>query len=395
MVKQQVVLTSKQRFESPYRLDHNKVIKAAEKALDKLEKNINNYKYGFVESGDRYKFSSINQYWTHGMQTGCFWLAYEISGNRIFKDVAEHHIASYKKRLDERIGMDDHDVGFVFSPSCVAAYKLTGDERARQISLNAAKYLYEKSYSKEGKFIIRCHLGWDRGDGCRTMMDSLMNAPLLFWAAEETGNKDFYQAAVDHNKTTIEYLVREDASTFHHYQFDPKTAKPVRGLTFQGYSDDSCWSRGHSWGISGFPITYAYTKDESLIPVHKDITYYMLNHLPDDYIPYWDYYFGQGSSEPRDSSAGVIAVCGMNEMCKHLPDGIEQKVIFENVSAHMLESVIDNCAGDDYDEYDGLICHVTGALPQGSGIDSCTLYGDYFYLEALMRYIKPDWKMYW
>jgi len=62
---------------------------------------------------------------------------------------------------------------------------------------------------------------------------------------------------------------------------------------------------------------------------------------------------------------------------------------------HMLELVIDNCAGDDYDEYDGLICHVTGALPQGSGIDSCALYGDYFYLEALMRYIKPDWKMYW
>lgn len=150
-------------------------------------------------------------------------------------------------------------------------------------------------------------------------------------------------------------LTNKDASTFHHYQFDPKTAKPVRGLTWQGYSDDSCWSRGHSWGVSGFPVTYAYTHDESLIQVHKDITYYMLNHLPDDHIPYWDYTFGQGSDEPRDSSAGVIAVCGMHEMCKYLPDTAEQKAIFKNASALILDSTIDNCTGGDYDEYDGLI----------------------------------------
>lgn len=394
MVNQKILLENKQ-FEIPYTIDKKIVVAAAQKAIDKIEKNIDKYKNGFVESGNRYRFTSINQYWTHGMQTGCLWLAYEISGNKIFKDVAEYHMASYRKRFDEKIGMDDHDVGFVYSPSCVAAYKITGDEKARRLALDAAKYLYEKSYSKEGKFIIRCHLWWDNGSGCRTMMDSLMNTPLLFWAAKETGNEDWYQAGVDHNKTTEKYLVRGDASTYHHYQFDPMTAAPVKGLTFQGYSDESCWSRGHSWGVSGFPITYSYTKDETMIPLHKDVTYYMLNHLPDDYIPYWDYHFGQGSDEPRDSSAGVIAVCGMDEMCKYLPDTANQKAIYQNASARILESTIANCAGDDYDEYDGLICHVTGALPQGAGIDSCALYADYFYLEALMRYINPDWKMYW
>ena len=25
----------------------------------------------------------------------------------------------------------------------------------------------------------------------------------------------------------------------------------------------------------------------------------------------------------------------------------------------------------------------------------CAVYGDYFYLEALTRYLKPDWKRYW
>ena len=51
---------------------------------------------------------------------------YEITGNKIFKDVAEHQLDTYKKRIDEKIGMDDHDVGFVFTPSCVAAYKAAG-----------------------------------------------------------------------------------------------------------------------------------------------------------------------------------------------------------------------------------------------------------------------------
>lgn len=394
MVKQEIILNNPQRFETDYRISKEKVIKAAQKATDKLEQNIPAMKDGFAAGGLAYKYDQ-NQYWTSGLETGCFWLAYEITGNKAFKDVAEHHLASYQKRFDEKIGMDDHDVGFVFSPSCVAQYKLTGNEQARQLALDAAKYLYDKSYSKEGKFIIRAHPAWDRGDGCRTMMDSLMNAPLFFWAAEQTGNKDYYQAAVDHNETTKKYLIREDGSSYHHYQFDPKTAQPVKGLTFQGFSDESCWSRGHSWGVSGFPITYMYTKDESYIQLHKDITYYMLNQLPDDGIPYWDYHFGQGSIEPRDSSAGVIAVCGMHEMCKYLPDDAEQKKVYEAASSIMLEAVIDRCTGEIGTSYDGLICHVTGALPQKSGIDACALYADFFYLEALIRYLKPDWKMYW
>jgi len=121
MVQQKILLENKQ-YEIPYSIDQSKVVAAAEKALNKIEKNIDNYKNGFVESGLKYRFSSINQYWTHGMQTGCLWLAYEISGNKIFKDVAEHHFASYRTRFDEKIGMDDHDVGFVFSPSCDCAF---------------------------------------------------------------------------------------------------------------------------------------------------------------------------------------------------------------------------------------------------------------------------------
>ena len=194
---------------------------------------------------------------------------------------------------------------------------------------------------------------------------------------------------------TEKYLIREDGSSFHHYEFDIDTHKPVRGLTFQGYADDTCWSRGHAWGVYGFPISYSYTNEEFLVDLHKDITYYMPNHLPQDLIPYWDLVFTEGNDQPRDSSAEAITVCGMNEMCKYLPDDAPQKKVFESAASQMLEAIIDHCTGDIGKEYDGLVYHVTAALPQKLGIDECAIYGDYHYLEALMRLSNPNWNRYW
>ena len=221
-----------------------------------------------------------------------------------------------------------------------------------------------------------------------------MNAPFLFWAGQETGKEEYTAAALSQNKLTAEYLIREDGSSFHHYQFDVDTHAPKYGLTFQGHANDSCWARGHAWGVYGFPIAYSYTKEAFLIDIQRDVTYFMLNHLPEDLVHYWDYYFVSGD-QPRDSSAGAISICGMLEMARMLPDDAPEKAIYESAAAQMMEALIDHCAGDQGFDYDGLICHVTGALPQGRNIDGCAVYGDYFYLEALLRMMKPDWTKYW
>ncbi|MBE6645186.1 MAG: glucuronyl hydrolase [Ruminococcaceae bacterium] len=396
MVTEKITLNNPERFTKVPEISKNKLIKAAEKATDKLEALAKKYVDGFpAPCSVDYKYvCDINKNWVGGMYTGCYWRAYEITGNKFFREVAERHLETYQNRLDERRGMDDHDVGFVFTPSCIAAYKLTGNEYAKELALRAAEYYYRTSYSEEGKFIIRSWRSWASGSGCRTMMDSLMNAPLLFWASEQTANPKFMAAALNHEKTTERYLIREDGSSFHHYQFDPITAGPVRGLTFQGHKDDSCWSRGHAWGVYGFPAAYNHVKAEFLPKVHKAVSYFMLNHLPEDCVPYWDYDFVSGD-EPRDSSAGVISACGMLEMAKNLPADAEEKTVYESAAAQMLEATIDRCTGDIGRDYDGLICHVTHAKPQGAGIDECAVYGDYFYLEALSRYLTPDFKNFW
>lgn len=391
MITEKITLNSPETFAEPHKISREKLICAAARACDKLEENAKKYNAQFPGTctTDFKYVCSYNRNWEAGMYTGCYWRAWELTGNKFFRDIAEAHLESYERRINEKIGMDDHDVGFVFTPSCIAAYKLTGNEYARELALRAAEYYYGTSYSHEGKFIIRSWKNWEGGGGCRTMMDSLMNAPLLFWTSEQTGDPKYAEAALAHVKTTEKYLIREDGSSFHHYQFDPKTAGPVRGLTFQGHADDSCWSRGHAWGVFGFPAAYSHTEADFLPELHKGVTYFMLNHLPEDKVPCWDYDFTDGK-EPRDSGAGVISVCGMLEMCKFLPDSAEQKAVFESAAAQILESTIDNYTGDIGREYDGLINHVTHALPQGQGIDECAVYADYFYLEALTRYLKPD-----
>jgi unsaturated chondroitin disaccharide hydrolase len=202
-------------------------------------------------------------------------------------------------------------------------------------------------------------------------------------------------AAYQHNLTTEKLLIREDGSSFHHYQFDPVTAKPVRGITFQGYSDTSCWSRGHSWGVYGFPIAYDYTKDESLMAVHKDVVAFMLNNLPKDNVLYWDYDFTDGSGEPRDTSANIISACGLLEAIKFMDDDAPEKEIYKNAAMIMIEAVIDGYTGDIGEDYDGLLWGATGARKMNLCIDGCAPYADYFYLEALLRLKKPDWKRYW
>ncbi len=397
MKRDPIKLNNPEKYATVPVIAPEKIDKAIAEALARLEKM--GRKNGVTFPGrtlySQYRYGPNNN-WVHGMYAGCYWLGARLGGKNFFGVMAGKLTATFEERLNKRVGIDDHDVGFVFTPSCVTAYKLTGARKYKEIALRAAEYFYNTSYSKEGKFIIRA-AGWFRSEGAiqayRTMMDSLMNAPLLYWAAKETGNEDYFKAAHDHVKTTEELLIRRDSSSFHHYQFNPETHEPMYGVTLQGHSDDSCWSRGHSWGVYGFPIAYTYDKSDFIKEVHHDITYFMLNHLPDDMIPYWDFDFVDGD-EPRDSSAGAVCVCGMLEMARQLPDNDPDKIIFQSAAVQMLEAIIDKCT--DLDERDdGLINHVTAALPQRTGIDQTAVYGDYFYLEALARYKNPDFKMTW
>jgi unsaturated chondroitin disaccharide hydrolase len=384
MVTEKITLQNHNRFAKPHTISKAKLERAAEKACERLA-NMAKAHYGLFPSNWStdflYKWDR-NSNWVSGMYTGCFWLAYQLTGDEFFRQVAESHLDSYKVRLDERRGILGHDVGFPYMPSCAAAYMVTGNEYAKKIALDTAEFFYGNGYEQRAKF------KYIKTTKHVSMMDTMMNAFLFLWAGKETGDKKFDVAGLNQFITTNEFLIRSDASSFHHYQFDPETALPVRGKTLQGNSDDSCWSRGHSWGVYAMAGAYDYTHEPFLVQLQKDITYFALNHLPEDLIPYWDYDFTSGD-EARDTSAGLITACGMHEMAKHLPTDAEQKPIYESAAAQMVESIIDNCT-EGFPTDDGLVLRVTASKPHGYGVDQVGVYGDFFYLEALARYILGD-----
>ena len=244
-----------ERFKTSYTIDRAKLESAARAAADKL---LERYEEGGSMFPDtcsidyQYKYGANNN-WTAGMYTGAYLMAYQLTGEEIFADIVEEHLDTFVYRVDNRVGMGDHDVGFAFVPSCVGAYKILGSERAKEAALDAVEYYYNTGYSKEGEFIIRA-FSWNNFDGFRTMIDSQMNASLFSWAGEHLDNQEYSSAGENHTMTTVDLIVRDDGSTYHHYQFDPKTAKPLYGLTWQGLNDESCWARGQSWGVYGFSL---------------------------------------------------------------------------------------------------------------------------------------------
>lgn len=362
--------------------------------LKKIDDNLETFTYKFpAPASVNNVYPAIdNIEWTSCFWTGMLWLAYDITGDNKYRKVAELQLESYKKRIEEKICVDTHDLGFLYSLSCVASFKLTGNEEAKVIALQAADELITRYFDKAGIIQAWGDLSNPEQRG-RMIIDCNMNLPLLYWASEVTGDKKYYNMASNHVSKAAKYIVREDASTFHTYYMNVETGQPSHGKTHQGYSDNSCWARGQAWGIYGFPLSYIYTGDWSLIEQTQKVTNYFLNRLPEDNVCYWDLVFTSGEEE-RDSSAAAIAVCGLMEMCKHLPLTNKYKQTYENAAIKILKSLTDNYTSKNCPESNGILLHAVYGKPFNSGVDECNIWGDYYYFEALARASK-DWKLYW
>lgn len=333
-----------------------------------------------------------NTEWTNGFWTGCLWLAYEYTGDDAIRSLAQANNLSFLERVTKSIELDHHDLGFLYSPSCMAEWKLLKTPEARQAALKAADKLIER-YQEKGGFIQAWgQLG--KAEDYRLIIDCLLNIQLLFFASQETGDDRYRQMTINHFYASANNVIRDDASAYHTFYFDPETGEPIKGVTRQGYSDDSAWARGQAWGIYGIPLTYRFLKDPQLIALFKGMTHYFLNRLPKDQVSYWDLIFEDSSGQSKDSSATAIAVCGIHEMLKHLPENDPDKKAYQAAMHCMLRSLIDSYANKDIKPGAPLLRHGVYSWHSGKGVDEGNIWGDYYYLEALLRFYK-DWTPYW
>lgn len=328
--------------------------------------------------------------WTSGFWTGMIWLAYQFTGDEKYKRTATWQAHDFHYRIENKIVVGHHDMGFLYSPSCVAAYKITGDEIAKEAAIMAADNLCERFHEKSG--FIQAWGSVDGNENYRLIIDCLMNIPLLFWATSVTGNERYGEIAETHLRTALKVVIRDDFTTYHTYFFDRNTNLPDHGETHQGYSDNSIWARGQAWGIYGTALGYKHTGDTSLIEKFVNVTKVFIEHLPEDNVPAWDMIFTD-SETLKDTSAAVVAVCGILEMARICD--FEEKEYFVKKAHEMMEALSGYYVTDIEPKSTGILAHGVYAYPQGEGIDECNLWGDYYYMEALMLMKNPNWDSYW
>ena len=359
------------------------------KIIVKIERNMERFGDDFPSAcatDGKYRIKG-NDDWTNGFWTGMIALAYEYTGKEKFLHRVEANMESFQKRLDDHFVLDHHDIGFLYSLSAGAAYKLTGNETYKATLLQAADVLLHR-FQEKGNFIQ----AWGKyGDPkeYRVIIDSFINLPLLFAATEYSGKTIYKEVALKHYATLLKTVFRDNASTYHTYYFDLETGQPAYGATHQGHSDTSTWARGQAWAILGIPLNESYIHSAIFPEVYPSVVEVFLNHLPKDLIPYWDFDYTDAQPSAKDSSAAAIAACGFLEVAqqKAYPEaeGIAKGLIYQ----------LGELYTEAEDGNEGLLQHGVYAFAEGKGIDEPNLWGDYFYFEALMRLANDKWNRYW
>ncbi|RNL82372.1 glucuronyl hydrolase [Sinomicrobium pectinilyticum] len=338
-----------------------------------------------AKTGGHWKFVPFND-WTSGFWPGTLWYLYEYTGEEKWKREADR-FSRYLTPLSVR-SATDHDLGFQVFCSFGNGYRLTKDTGYRKTILRTADTLAALYNPKVGTLLswpgMTDKMGWPHN----TIIDNMMNLELLFWAGKNGGNDSLYDIALKHAETTMQNHFRKDHSVYHVVVYDTVTGKKVRGVTHQGYSDDSLWARGQAWAIYGYTMTYRETGNDKFLDFAQKVADVYLDRLPEDMIPFWDFDAPHIPHEPKDASAAAITASALLELSGYIKDPV--KASFYRESA---EKMLGELSAPEYrsnDRNTAFLLHSTGHYPNGSEVDASIIYADYYYLEALLRLKKLE-----
>lgn len=332
-----------------------------------------------------------NTDWTSGFWSGMTALAATFSHQERFYNALGQQVESFAQRLRVKHDLETHDLGFLYSLSCVNAWRMTGNINARDCALQAADMLLAR-YHPQARIIQAWGDLQDPEQQGRMIIDCMMNLPLLYWASEQTGNSEYMNKAYHHALQARKYLFREDSSTFHTYYMDVKTGQPLGGKTHQGFSDNSCWARGQAWAIYGCALSYHYTGDKQFLQAAKEAARYFLTHLPVDGICYWDLSLTADETH-KDTSAAVIAVCGLLELANHLSVVDPERRDFIEQALSMMDTLLEAYFDRELN-YGGYLTQSVYNMNKNRGVGEYSTWGDYFMFEAISRLVSPEIK-YW
>lgn len=325
--------------------------------------------------------------WTPSFFTGMAALSFEVDRDmKTLQWLNQFYDEYYRKVVDTP--MDTmHDLGFLYTPYAVALYKLTGDVNMKVIALKAADELAKRYYPK-GNYIR----AWGRVDDCipeyvdemlatdhffteskgLAIIDCMMNLPLLYWAAQETGMPYYRNIADAHAQMTQKYFIREDDSVAHAFRFNETTGQPIGVTNYCGYSDASYWARGASWAIYGFALAYKYTQNSEYLTLACRLGKKYIEQLGDTRIPQWDFRLPETEESDTDTSAAAVTACAFLELSKMTKDEAWLEVA---------DQILDALSS----EYMNTDLKIPGVLSGSNGRNHYWICGDYFFMEAIMK----------
>lgn len=320
--------------------------------------------------------------WTWGFWPGILWMDYQYTKNDKIKTEATNFMNSLEY-LSEQPAYD-HDLGFLVFLSYEKAYNETKNPDYKQVIINTSDKLAGLFNPKIGTILSwpREAVGKGRYKPYNTIIDNMINLEMLFWASKKSGDPRYKEIAISHANTTMAHHFRKDYSSYHVALYDTLTGKFIKGVTNQGYADNSMWARGQSWAIYGYTMCYRETGNKQYLDFAQKVASVYLKYLPKDYVPYWDFNDPAIPNSPRDASAAGVVASAFLELSTYLPG--KKGTFYYNYAVKMLKSL----SSKPYQSgttNNAFLLHSTGNYPIHSQIDCSIIYADYYYMEALMR----------
>ena len=326
--------------------------------------------------------------WCSGFFPGELWQMWQYSHDPFWREQA---VSNTWKLEELKWNNSSHDLGFMMYNSFGKAYEYSGERSYKDVVIQSAKTLATRFDEKVG-----CIRSWSWGTPERwqyaVIIDNMMNLELLFEASLLTGDRSFYNMAVSHANQTLKNHFREDNSSYHVVDYNPKDGSVIKRITHQGIADESVWSRGQAWGLYGFTMCYRYTHDVRYLEQAQKIARFFFSQpdLPADLIPYWDMrdpaIKAQPAGVPRDASAAAVFASGLYELATYV-DGADAQE-YRSLADGILRSLTTHYQPDPESAQGFLLLHSTGNYPANDEIDVPIIYADYYYLEALIRRSK-------
>jgi unsaturated chondroitin disaccharide hydrolase len=318
--------------------------------------------------------------WCEGFLPGMMWVFAARTGSTHWRERAEHYSRLIEERKHDR---NVHDLGFLFWSTWKRWYDLEGGDEIKESVITAGQTMGFR-FNEKGKY-LRSFVAPES-----TFIDIMMNIGIIFYAANETGDEDLMRKVTEHCLTTRRFLVRGDGSTAHEGIFDLRNGEFLRESTHQGWRGDSSWARGQAWALYGFGTAYRLSGDQRFLETAECCADFFIERTPGHGVPPNDW---EQPNPPRpfESSAAAIATSGFLQLSDLTRDPVKSAAYVDAATRTLATLLTPEFLANETPGWEGILKHGSYHERRGLGVDESVMWGEYFFVEALDKFLSGNY----